>query len=291
MQGVKIPQGGALRPRVAHEPKNLPNASSNRHSGGGPSLLGVGSWPHKEARYEEFPYPMRPAMAPESSMTRLFVRSGLWFVATAALLFVVGGTINWPAAWIFLAETHGYGFAIGLWMARHDPGLLAERLSSPIRTAQETWDRVFVLTIIPLLILWFVVMPVDAVRYGFSHVPVWLQAVGAVTLLLSLRIVDMTFRANTYAAPVVRIQTERAHRVVSTGPYAYVRHPMYLGLALFILSSPLLLGSWCGLALAPVLIAVVAVRAVLEERMLAEKLAGYAEYAARVRYRLIPLIW
>ena len=89
----------------------------------------------------------------------------------------------------------------------------------------------------------------------------------------------------------ISAERERGHRVVSTGPYRYVRHPMYAGAIFFFLGTPLVLGSWCGLALAPLMVAVLAVRAVLEERMLAAELAGYADYAARVRYRLIPLIW
>ncbi len=230
-------------------------------------------------------------MPPKTLLSKLIIRSGVWFVATAAILFLVAGTIAWPAAWIFLAVIHGYGLAIGLRLAKHDPDLLAERLASPFRTVQETWDRVFVLAVIVLLPTWFVVIPLDAMRFGSSHVPIGLQCVGTATLLFSFHVVDMTFRANTYAAPVVRIQTERAHRVVSTGPYAYVRHPLYTGFVLFLLGTSLLLGSWYGLALAAVPIAVLAWRAVHEERLLADRLVGYADYAARVRYRLIPLLW
>src|SRR5262249_55309685 len=126
---------------------------------------------------------------------------------------------------------------------------------------------------------------------GWSHVPVWTQGLGALGFLVSAYVVYLTFRENTYAAPVVKIQRERGHKVVTTGPYRYVRHPMYAGAIFFLLGTPLLLGSWYGLALAPILIAVLAVRAVLEERTLAAELEGYADYAARVRYRLIPRVW
>jgi protein-S-isoprenylcysteine O-methyltransferase Ste14 len=90
---------------------------------------------------------------------------------------------------------------------------------------------------------------------------------------------------------VVKIARERGHRVVSTGPYACVRHPMYAGALLFFVGTPLLLGSWYGLAVTPVLIVVLAARAVMEERTLAEELPGYREYAQRVRYRFIPGVW
>jgi protein-S-isoprenylcysteine O-methyltransferase Ste14 len=98
-------------------------------------------------------------------------------------------------------------------------------------------------------------------------------------------------RANSYAAPVVKLQAERGQRVVSTGPYGYVRHPMYAGAIPVLIGTPLLLGSWVGLVLSPILIAMLALRAVMEERMLRERLEGYADYAAHVRYRLVPLIW
>jgi protein-S-isoprenylcysteine O-methyltransferase Ste14 len=104
-------------------------------------------------------------------------------------------------------------------------------------------------------------------------------------------LVYLTFKANSYAAPVVKIQKERGHRVVTTGPYAYVRHPMYAGALGLVLGAPMLLGSWWGLAGAALLILVMAMRAVLEERALHAELDGYADYAARVRYRLVPRLW
>ena len=99
------------------------------------------------------------------------------------------------------------------------------------------------------------------------------------------------FRANSYAAPVVKIQKDRGHAIATSGPYATVRHPMYAGAILFLLGTPLLLGSWFGLALAPVIVVGLAVRAVLEERTLSAQFPTYADYAARVRYRFVPLIW
>ena len=99
------------------------------------------------------------------------------------------------------------------------------------------------------------------------------------------------FRANSFAAPVVKVQAARHHRVVSSGPYAFVRHPMYSGIILFFAGVPLLLGSWWGLAITPVFRLLFAFRARIEERALVEGLSGYADYAGRVRYRLIPGLW
>jgi protein-S-isoprenylcysteine O-methyltransferase Ste14 len=142
-----------------------------------------------------------------------------------------------------------------------------------------------------LFVAWVAIMGLDAVRFHVSHVPVWLQVVGAAGILASQYVFWLVFRANSYAAPVVKVQTDRGHAIATTGPYAVVRHPMYAGAILFLLGIPLLLGSWYGVALAPALVVAFAVRAVLEERTIAAQLPAYADYAARVPYRLVPLIW
>jgi len=222
---------------------------------------------------------------------RLASRTVLWLAGMAALLFIPAGTLNWPAAWVFLLEMGAWAFAMGAWLAKNDPQLLAERLKPLNQPGQKRWDRILIICAALLWAAWLAFMPLDAVRFRWSHMPSWVQGPGALALLACAYIVYLTFRENTYAAPVVKIQKERGHKVVTTGPYRYVRHPMYAGAAFFFLSTPLLLGSWYGLALAPVMIAVLAVRAVLEERTLAAELEGYADYAARVRYRLIPLVW
>jgi protein-S-isoprenylcysteine O-methyltransferase Ste14 len=103
--------------------------------------------------------------------------------------------------------------------------------------------------------------------------------------------VGLTFKENSFAAPVVKIQKEREHRVVDTGPYAYVRHPMYAGALLINAGAPLLLGSWWGLAVGALFTVLIGVRAVLEENTLKAELAGYVDYAARVRYRFVPYVW
>ena len=224
-------------------------------------------------------------------VSKMIGRTVVWIAAMAAILFVSAGTARWPAAWVFLAEIGGLGVAVGLWLARRDPALLAERLSTGFQAAQKTWDKVFMATVFVLWTGWLVLMALDAVRFGWSQMPVWAQALGAVLIALCMYVACLTFRENSYAAPVVKIARERGHRVVSSGPYAYVRHPMYAGALLFFIGTPLLLGSWYGLAVAPVLVVVLAARAVMEERMLAEELPGYRDYATRVRYRLVPGLW
>ncbi|MCC7253758.1 isoprenylcysteine carboxylmethyltransferase family protein [Hyphomicrobium sp.] len=121
--------------------------------------------------------------------------------------------------------------------------------------------------------------------------PAWLKLTGALGIVAGLYLNHIALLANTFAAAVVKIQTERKQQVVSTGPYAYVRHPMYAGAIPLLLGTPLLLGSWWGVATGVVLIGLLAWRAVLEEETLARELEGYAAYAARVRYRMVPGVW
>jgi len=213
------------------------------------------------------------------------------FAVFAALLFVCAGTLLWPAGWAFMALFFGFALAIVLWLARKEPELLAERMSSPMQSGQPLWDKVFVVAVMVLFVAWLIVMPLDAVRFGYSEVPGWLQIFGALGVVLSFYIMFLTFRENAYLAMVVKVQQERGQSVVSTGPYRYVRHPMYASTLLFFPGSALLLGSWWGLMFCTVLLGLLVWRIPLEERMLENGLDGYDEYERNVRYRLIPHVW
>jgi protein-S-isoprenylcysteine O-methyltransferase Ste14 len=213
------------------------------------------------------------------------------FAVFAALLFVCAGTLLWPAGWAFLALFFGFALAIILWLARKEPELLAERMSSPMQSGQPLWDKVFVVAVMVLFVAWLILMPLDAVRFGWSEVPGWLQILGALGVVLSFYTMFLTFRENAYLALVVKVQEERGQSVVSTGPYRYVRHPMYASTLLFFPGSALLLGSWWGLMFCTVLLGLLVWRIPLEEGMLENGLDGYDEYERNVRYRLIPHVW
>ena len=137
----------------------------------------------------------------------------------------------------------------------------------------------------------YVLIGLDAVRFHWSDVPLWLQVVGGLGIAFGFYACHVVLMTNTFAAPVVKIQSERKHQVISNGPYAYVRHPMYSGAVWLIVGTPLLLGSWYGLLWSAALIALLGYRAVLEENTLKAELEGYDAYAARVRYRLVPGVW
>jgi protein-S-isoprenylcysteine O-methyltransferase Ste14 len=212
-------------------------------------------------------------------------------VVFGLLLFVTAGTLAWPAGWAFLVLMFGFTIPLSLWLLRFNPELLAERMSGLAHPGQKRWDKVLVAGMFAVFFAWLVLMPLDAVRFRWSHLPAWLPIVGALLLGVSFWIFFLTFRENPYLSPAVRIQTERSHRVVSTGPYRYVRHPMYAGFALFAMGTALLLGSAYGVAGAFVLIGIVAVRAVLEEKVLREELPGYADYMQQVRFRFLRGVW
>jgi protein-S-isoprenylcysteine O-methyltransferase Ste14 len=221
---------------------------------------------------------------------KLLRRTLISIVAMALLLFVPAGTIDWPSAWIFLASQLILSLVGGAWLAESDPELLEERLKPLFQQGQDIPDKIILVLLMTLGVSLFVVMGLDR-RFGWSHMPLFVQILGALLLVPMGVLSYLTFRENRFAAPVVRVQKERGHHVIATGPYAYVRHPMYLGAIFFGLGVPLMLGALSGLALGALLIVLLGVRAVLEERTLTAGLPGYADYAKRVPYRLVPWVW
>jgi protein-S-isoprenylcysteine O-methyltransferase Ste14 len=205
------------------------------------------------------------------------------------ILFLAAGTVAWLAGWIFLILLYSFIVATVRLLSKHNPDLLEERMSV-FKPNQKGWDKMFFL-LFAVSIIWLVLMPLDAVRFHWSQIPVWLQAVGVLVQACSFALIYLTFRENAYLTPTVRIQEERGQTVVSTGPYRYVRHPMYSGCFLFFAGMALLLGSGLGLLLSPLLIGLFVGRAVLEEQMLREELPGYDAYMTKVSYRFIPRVW
>ena len=212
-------------------------------------------------------------------------------VVFALILFLAAGTIKWLPGWVFIGLFFGFVVAITWWLHRHDPGLLAERMTGLAAADEKTWDRVVMSVIGVLFLAWLVVMPLDAVRYGWSDMPAWLQCVGAIILVGSFCLFFLTYRENSYLSPAIRIQSERGQTVISTGPYGVVRHPMYTAFLVYVVGTALLLGSWIGLGFGLLIVVGAAMRALPEERMLRRELPGYEAYMARVKYRLIPFVW
>jgi protein-S-isoprenylcysteine O-methyltransferase Ste14 len=231
---------------------------------------------------------------PGQGTMKLLLTALVWTVVSFLLiglaLFLVAGTVLWPAGWIYLILLLGFTVVNFVLLFKSNPGLLEERL----RLSQpnlKTSDKVLTAVNALFGIAWFIVMPLDAVRFHWSHVPLFLQIVGAIVLLGFIPLSILTFRENTFASTMVRVQEERGQTVISTGPYHYVRHPLYTSALLFFLGTPLLLGSWYGLLLVPIVIAGLVGRTLLEERVLRKELPGYDAYMIQVKYRFVPYIW
>lgn len=173
-----------------------------------------------------------------------------------------------------------------------DPALLNERFGSPVQKEQKSWDKLLLPLFLLGFLIWFAIMPLDAKRFGLSpEFPLWIKIVGTVLYGLAFVVLFSALRENTFAAPVVKMQKERGQKVISSGLYGIVRHPMYLGGTLLSIGAPLMLGSIYGLAMGILLIVILAIRSVGEEEMLRQELDGYDQYMKKVKWRLIPFVF
>jgi protein-S-isoprenylcysteine O-methyltransferase Ste14 len=216
----------------------------------------------------------------------------LYILLFPAILFVLSGDVTWPEGWIFSIWFIILCYATIMYLYRKNPALLAERYKQPGTGNQETWDSYVVYGLLIGFIVWIVIMPLDAKRFGWSpHFPFWLKVVGGAELAGSFFLFFRSYTDNTFLSPLVRIQEDRKHQLVSTGVYGVVRHPMYLGAILMFLGTPLLLGSSYGVIAGLALTILLMARIVGEEGMLARELEGYREYMKNVRYRLFPFLW
>jgi len=226
----------------------------------------------------------------KSFIARLVLQSIILFGLIAVALFITAGTARWLEGWLFFGSFFLFFEGVSLWLFRVNPSLANERMKLG-GSNQQGWDRILfpVMFISPLA--WLVLSSLDAVRFKWTHVPLPLQIIGGVLLLLSFPLFFLTFRENSYLSPLARVQRDRGQKVISTGPYAIVRHPMYAAFIPFMIGTPLMLGSWLGALFGILFMTLPARRAVLEEQMLLQDLDGYEEYMKTVKYRLIPSIW
>ena len=212
-------------------------------------------------------------------------------VITGGLLFVSAGTIRWADAWWFLGLYGVAGTAVIVWLAKHDPALLAARMNVKPQEGQPLWDRMVLQAARLIYWGWLILMGLDGGRYNWSALPDWLIWTGRAAFLLGIWGIYRVFRENSFGAPVVRIQAERGHHVISTGPYAIVRHPMYASSLIMLVGWALALNSAWGAVGALFIEFLIALRIGGEEKVLRDGLPGYVEYTQKVRYRLIPYVW
>lgn len=221
----------------------------------------------------------------------LLIQTVVWFAFMGALIFGAAGTFNYSGGWLFLGEMIVMAVVFGLHMARVDPGLLRERMKPPVQKGQPLADKLIVVLLLLLILGGMAFMAADAARWHWSAVPDAVQWGGCLLLLAVLLFMYWTMRVNSFAALVVKVQKDRGQSVITTGPYAIVRHPMYFGALFYVAATSLVLGSWWGLLSIPIVAVVLVIRIGIEENTLRLGLEGYDDYARRVRWRLIPFIW
>ena len=223
---------------------------------------------------------------------KLYVRMTLQLlllpIIVGALLFLPARTFDYWQAWVFVGVFFVCSVAISVWLAIKDPKLLERRMNAGPAAESEKAQKI-IIVLAQVAFAGSAIVPALDHRFGWSRVPPSVVIVGDILIALSYIAFYFVFRENTYGAATIQIA--EGQRVISTGPYAMVRHPMYSGALVLMLGIPLALGSWWGLLTLVPGVAVLVWRILDEERFLSENLAGYREYENRVRYRLVPLVW
>jgi protein-S-isoprenylcysteine O-methyltransferase Ste14 len=209
-------------------------------------------------------------------------------IALALILFGPAWTLAYWQAWVYLGVFLGAAALITVYLWQRDPELLARRVAAG-PAAEKEWAQQLIQIAASLAFVALLVVPSLDHRFEWSHVPLAIVVAGDGLAGLGFLIVFRVFRENAYTAATIDVAPGQT--VVSTGPYALVRHPMYLGALVMLFGTPLALGSWWGLVPFGALALVIVLRLLDEERFLAKNLPGYDAYRRTVRYRLVPLVW
>lgn len=223
-------------------------------------------------------------------IVRYVLKAIINILLMAAILFIAAGRLDWIAGWALVGMviiTQAFTFIV-LYMT--SPGLIAER--STAQKGSKKWDVIIALTIVLVLpIVTWIVAGLDERFGGSTAFPVLVQVAAAVAFLAGSLFIAWAMASNKFFSGLVRIQDDRGHKVASTGPYRFMRHPGYVGMFVVFMAAPLILGSLWALIPALLIDILLVVRTSLEDKTLQEELPGYKEYVKNVRYRLVPFIW
>jgi len=209
-------------------------------------------------------------------------------VVMALLLFVPAGTVHYWQAWVYLAIFAGVSALTTLDLIRKDPALLERRMRGGPTAEKQPTQKVIMLGMSIGFIALLVVPALDH-RFGWSSVPLGGVVTGDVLVALGFYLIFLVYRENTFTSATIEVAENQ--KVISTGPYARVRHPMYASAILYLLGTPLALGSYWGLVPVVAMMPFLVWRILAEERFLARNLAGYTDYQKRIHHRLVPFVW
>ena len=223
----------------------------------------------------------------------LWMRFAVRMTLFAVVLMWPAGTWKWWEAWVLVGLWTLYGLVMTMYLQRNDPALLSERLKLvPLHKEQKAWDKALMLLFFIAGIGLYLLPGFDVMRYGWSEpLPLWVRVTAMLVHIPCLVLLGWIMRENTYLSQVVKIDKERGHKVITTGPYAIVRHPMYSAVIILLFAVPVALGSRFSMILSLFLTVLLIVRTYLEDRTLHAELEGYSEYAKQTIYRLIPGLW
>lgn len=209
-------------------------------------------------------------------------------VVLGILLFLPAWTFNYWQAWVFIVVFGISTNAIGVYLSLKDPELLERRKKGgPI--AETRMAQKIIISLAFLSLIGVMVFSALSYRFGWSPVPAYVALLGDLLVALGLFVDLLVFRQNSYGGTSIEVVSEQ--KVISTGLYARVRHPMYGGVLIMVAGIPLALGTWWGLAIIALTLPILIWRILDEEEMLRKELPGYTEYMQKVRYRLVPYLW
>lgn len=227
-------------------------------------------------------------MAEQNSEPNPYIRFIIMYSFIALALFLPAGTIFWLQGWIYIIIMILFSTSLLTYLTKKDPELLKARAKTK---TTESWDKKLLVFSTPFFILMYILPGFDAVRFRWSSVPFYINIIGFIGVIFAIILLFLVIRENTYLSRVVEIQEERGHRVITTGPYRIVRHPMYLAITFLFISHCFALGSLFSLITCAFVILTIILRTIREDKMLHEQLKGYKEYAQKTRFKLIPGIW
>ena len=219
------------------------------------------------------------------SVVTSLIRLASGLVIIGAMLFLPAGTLHYWQAWAWLASIFTPMIFSFIYLAKHDPLLLQRRTRTEETRSVQKW--IIAASVVYYLVAF--ILPGFDVRYGWSRVPAWLCLTADVMVIVSYSLYISVLQTNTFASRIIEV--EQGQQTITTGPYAFVRHPMYLSMILMMTFSPLALGSYWAMIPSPVLILLLGARIKNEEELLLKELKGYHEYTQKTRYRLIPGVW
>lgn len=223
---------------------------------------------------------------------RYLVRLPLILILQAAVLFLSAGRFDLQRAWIYMLAISIYTVAAGILICKFNPTLITRRAESITKQDIKSWDRVLMpIALVMQYVVLLAVIGLDVGRFQWSSLGIHYAIVGFVLLVVGAVFGVWAAVSNPHYESVVRIQRDRDHKVITAGPYRIVRHPGYLGAILSAVSTPLIIGSALGLVPAGIIVMLLLIRTILEDKALHNELDGYSDYAQKVKYRLMPLIW